>query len=206
MKAKYQTFLKKLGEWKVSWESNGDYRLWCYQCHPSNSKDAVVVMLNPGSLSGKGEKLTKDTTLRILRELFNQTGYNPYIINLFDLSSPKPAELFSKWSRRDHGDFLLKDFDEARFSAVMYAYGDYENTQKNFSRDIKERIKEFRERLNGIPSFDLPLNKSGTPKHPMVIQTQKLMSVAREKIQTLKSNKAGYDNSVTAPPSLRAYP
>jgi hypothetical protein len=38
--------------WRVSWENLGEYRFWCSQEHPSNSRLAAIVMLNPGSLSG----------------------------------------------------------------------------------------------------------------------------------------------------------
>ncbi len=167
--------------WQIDWEHLDSYRFWCKQSHPSNSKVAAIVMLNPGSLSGNGANLSKDTTLRILRELFKETSYNPFIINLFNLATPKPNILFERWEERDHKEFHITSLPQKEFAAVMYAYGDYEN-RKNYSLDIKERISEIQTYLSDIPEIVVPKNKSGTPKHPIPIQHQSLMGVFREAI------------------------
>jgi hypothetical protein len=82
-------------------------------------------MLNPGSLSGEGENLRRDTTLRVLRRLFEGTTYNPFVVNLFNLATPKPHILFENWARKDYQTFTYQSFALHQFSAVMYAYGDY---------------------------------------------------------------------------------
>ena len=64
------THTKNYDGWYVIWESLNENRFWCSQEHHSNSSFVAVVMLNPGSLSGNGENLSRDTTLRIMRELF----------------------------------------------------------------------------------------------------------------------------------------
>ena len=63
----------KLNDWVVAWESSIDYRYrhWCLQAHPNNNDMVLVVMLNPGSLSGDGRNIKKDTTLGILRRAFD---------------------------------------------------------------------------------------------------------------------------------------
>ncbi|NEQ68775.1 MAG: DUF1643 domain-containing protein [Symploca sp. SIO2D2] len=155
--------------------------MWFYQSHPSNKKDAIVLMLNPGSLSGSGDKIKTDTTLRILREIFQNTGYNPYILNLFDLSTPKPKDLFSRWTDRDSSSDLFKYADLSRFSCVMYAYGNYERTSIHRD-DIKQRILEWRQHLQSISTLNLKTNASGTPMHPMSIQIRKLKPLFREQI------------------------
>lgn len=170
-----------LDGWSVSWESKGDYRLWCKQEHPSNMRQAAVVMLNPGSLSGNGERLRQDTTLRILREIFLDTGYNPYIVNLFTLATPKPANLFAAWSERDCLSFDLESLDWPGCSAVLYAYGAYEQHPK-FSDAIRERIREVRSVLAGTQEIVVPLAKTGTPKHPMRIQIEGLKDEFRKRI------------------------
>lgn len=180
-KARGELHNANLDGWHVSWESLGDYRLWCKQEHPSNARQAAVVMLNPGSLSGNGERLSQDTTLRILRDIFLGTGYNPYIVNLFTLVAPDPEELFDAWPKRDCPGFDLESLDWSGCSAVLFAYGAYETIPK-FSDAIKERIREVRSVLAGTPEILVPLAKTGTPKHPMRIQIESLKDEFRKRI------------------------
>ena len=176
--------------WCVTWESLDDYRFWCSQTHPANQKYAAVVMLNPGSLFGNGENLSRDTTLRILRELFLGTQYNPYVINLFNLATPKPQILFERWEYRDHSGFDYTLLPKNEMAAVMYAYGDYENWDK-YSTTIKERISKVRKFLSEIPEIVVPRNKSGTPKHPLPVQQQGLKGAFRQAIiEHASANKA----------------
>ena len=179
--------------WNVSWETRGDYRLWCKQEQPSNTQQAVVVMFNPGSLSGGGEKLRRDTTLRILREIFAGTGYNPYIVNLFSLATPKPWELFDAWPNRDCPGFGVNDLAWAECSAVLYAYGAYES-ENGYAESIKDRIREIRSVLSEIPEIVVPLAKTGTPKHPMRMQIEGLKS----EFQKLIAAHAAANNSLQA--------
>ncbi|MCD4737484.1 MAG: hypothetical protein K8R53_15680 [Bacteroidales bacterium] len=58
-------------------------------------------MFSPGSLTVDGKNLKKDTTLRIIREVFDNTGFNPFIINFFDFTHPKPKMIFKNWSKRE---------------------------------------------------------------------------------------------------------
>ncbi len=181
---------KEYDGWNISWETLDEYRFWCSQKHPSNTKNSLVVMLNPGSLSGNGENLSRDTTLRILRELFLDTKYNPCVINLFNLATPKPQVLFERWQFRDHPNFEYKKIPMGEMAAVMYAYGDYENWDK-YSSPIKERISKVREYLSSIPEIIVPRNKSGTPKHPLSVQQQGLKADFRDAImQHAAANKA----------------
>ncbi len=174
---------RQIGDWRISWESADRYRLWCLQEHPRNSRAAVVVMLNPGSLSGAGENLTRDTTLRVLRRLFEETTYNPFVVNLFNLATTKPDVLFESgnWTCKDYEAFSYKALPLNQFSAVMYAYGDYQN-KAHYASEIASRIEEVRAVFAGIPEIMVPKNRSGTPKHPLPIQQQGLVDVFREKI------------------------
>lgn len=183
---------KEYDGWHVTWESFEGYRFWCKQAHPSNQKLVLVVMLNPGSLSENGDNLSRDTTLRILRELFHGTQYNPYVVNLFNLATPKPQKLFERWQDRDHSEFSFLPLPNDHFAAVMYAYGNYENWGR-FSEDIKGRIKEIRDILFDVPEILVPTNKTGTPKHPISIQRQRLKEVFRQAIIN-HSSRIGDDN------------
>ena len=71
---------QKLDSWLVSWESEGKYRHWCHQTKEGFTKNLLVVMFNPGSLSGDGKNLKRDTTLKILREVCEPAGVNPCLL------------------------------------------------------------------------------------------------------------------------------
>jgi hypothetical protein len=159
--------------WSVSWESNESYRHWCHQVKAPSWKNLLVIMFNPGSLSGNGSNLSKDTTLRILREVCGNAKFNPFIVNLFDFASPSPDELFNSWQKRDGQNLIYPELRNIEFSALVSAYGDYENWGIQ-DIAIKERINFAKESLKYIKEIPLPKNKSGTPKHPMTWQRQKL--------------------------------
>ncbi len=119
--------------------------------------------------------------MRVLRELFLETRYNPFVINLFNLATPKPQVLFELWGQRDNPSFKYTLLPKEEFAAVMYAYGDYENWA-SYSIDIKDRISEVRDFLCGVPEIVVPRNKSGTPKHPLPVKLQGLKDVFRQAI------------------------
>jgi hypothetical protein len=164
-------YIHQLDGWSISWESDGDYRHWCLQSQSDNENEILLVMINPGSLSGDGKNLRRDTTLRIIREAFSETGANPFIINLFDYATPSPNVLFENWSKKDNKNLVFTEVKKRKFSAIMYAYGDYENNIE-FGSEVKNRISHVREEFKYLPEVVLPKNNSGSPKHPMIWQTQ----------------------------------
>ncbi|MBN1888891.1 MAG: DUF1643 domain-containing protein [Thermoflexales bacterium] len=172
----------QLDKWKISWESDEKYRHWCLQEHSSNTDIALVVMFNPGSLSGDGANLRTDTTLRILREVFCDTGLNPLVVNLFDFATPKINELYQHWSQRDKGKCVYSLLPYEKIRIVVYAYGDYENKDKHTS-DVKERIRSVRSLLAEIPEIIVASNRSGTPKHPMNWQREGIKSNAQQLVR-----------------------
>ena len=189
----HNIYTKEIDDWTITWESAGEYRLWCKQEHKSNTETALVVMLNPGSLSGSGENIKKDTTLRILREIFEDTGYNPFIINLFTLATPKPELLFDNWNARDIPNYSIANLPTNDFSAVMYAYGAYELKKKysEYSQDILQRINLIRDHYSSLPEINVPKAKTNTPKHPMRIQIEGLKDEFKSLIsKSYKANKA----------------
>jgi len=105
---KGKVYSHELDGWLVSWESESEYRHWCHQTNENFVENLLVVMFNPGSLSGDGKNLRKDTTLRILREVCGPAGVNPFVVNLFDYASPSPDELFSNWEKRDGCGLIFK--------------------------------------------------------------------------------------------------
>lgn len=169
-----KTFSKEIDGFVVTWESDGQYRHWCHQAQPGVSKDILIIMLNPGSLSSDGANLSKDTTLRVLRDAFRDTGANPFVINLFDFAAAKPNVFFENWDSRDNKRLVYPQLQKNRFVGVIYAYGDYEFNLDHGS-EIKERIGLVRETFAGIREVELPKNVRGTPKHPLRWQTEKIM-------------------------------
>jgi len=170
-----------VGDWRVSWETLGGHRLWCNQEHPSGRRRAAVVMLNPGSLSGSGERLGEDTTLRILREIFLDTGYSPVIVNLFTLVTTSPSALFERWDERNHPEAGRGMSRALACQAVLYAYGAYGVAGK-FASGVNDRICEVRRALGAIPEIQVPLAKTKTPKHPIRIQIERLKEEFRQRI------------------------
>lgn len=162
-----------LGSWTVSWESDGKYRQWCHQRHSDFQEDLLVVMFNPGSLCADATKLQRDTTLRILREVCEPVRVNPYVVNLFNFATPSPDELFANWSQRDSDELPFLNLKGKKFAAFIMAYGDYENRGER-SMEIKERISLARAALSHLVEIVLPKNVSGSPKHPITWQRQRL--------------------------------
>ena len=171
----YQT---DLAGWRIAWESKGIYRHWCFQQYDVSWQNILVVMLNPGSLSGNGENLAKDTTLSILRKVCGCAKVNPFIINLFDYSDAKPPNLYANWEKRDGEFLIINKLELSYFAGVVYAYGDCAKSGV-CKPDIQERIRLFRIKLESLKSIPLPLNNSGNPKHPMNWQRQKLIEVVQ---------------------------
>jgi len=169
-----KVYSHELDEWLVSWESESEYRHWCHQTKKQFAENILVVMFNPGNLSGDGKNLRSDTTLRILRNVCESAGVNPFVVNLFDYASPSPDVLFSRWVKRDGGGLIYDKLGALKIAAYIMAYGDYENRGER-DNDIKERIALVQSHLTGIKEIILPKNSSGTPKHPMSWQRQKIM-------------------------------
>ena len=168
-----QLFKRSIDGWEVSWLSEGTYRHWCRQILKPEWPTLLVLMFNPGSLSGSGAGLPRDTTLRILREVGSAAGFNIYVINLFDYASPRPSDLFDNWARRDGRRLHYTELALDQFTAYVSAYGNYLGWVA-WRSDIDARVREVQAALANLPEIALPKNGNGTPKHPMVWQRQKL--------------------------------
>jgi hypothetical protein len=176
-------YKRTLEDWEISWGStNNLYRHWCKQVHGLNNGFILVVMFNPGSLKGQGIKLSRDTTLRILREVFQGTGLNPFIINLFDFSASTTDEFFNNWEKRDGEKLIFDDLALSDFKGVLYAYGDYENL-RTYRSIIIDRIDFVRNKSSLLPEISLCKNISGTPRHPYSWQLKKLKNDIRNIIK-----------------------
>ncbi|MBQ4830606.1 DUF1643 domain-containing protein [Alteromonas sp. MMG017] len=168
-----QVFNHELDGWSVFWESGSNYRHWCHQIKNPKWDSLLVVMFNPGSLSGDGANLSKDTTLRILREVCGAANLNPYVINLFDYASASPQKLFDNWEQRDSNSIVFGKLPLSIFQSYILAYGDYENWGQR-DTEIKDRQALVLSYLESLNEILLPKNNSGSPKHPMIWQRQKL--------------------------------
>ncbi|WP_159069480.1 DUF1643 domain-containing protein [Neisseria subflava] len=163
-----------LDGWEISWESQKEYRHWCIQKKSNNNRTLLVIMFNPGSLSGDGRNLSGDTTLRILREVCGNAGFNQVILNLFDYANPQTAPLFSNWEKRDlNSNLIFEHLSEFKYDNYIMAYGSYQSDLL-YEKDILERINLIQNMLKKDKEIELPRNQNGTPKHPTVWQRQKL--------------------------------
>lgn len=178
-----EVFEHAIDGWQVSWESRGVYRHWCIQQKPTHSDEMLVVMKNPGSLSGDGANLRRDTTLRILRVVGDAVGLNQTIVNLFDFASPKLQELHDNWGERDGDGLVYEHIDVAHCRFILLAYGDL--APAHYS-DYAKRISRVRTAFQSLPEVLIPTTNAGNPVHPMNWQRNKLMS---QVIAAIKSHK-----------------
>lgn len=166
-------FEHTIDDWQVSWESDGDYRHWCIQESSEHSDRVVIVMKNPGSLSGDGANLRRDRTLRILRIVGEAAGINWVIVNLFDYATPKLQCLHDNWDRRDGNALVYRHIDIENCRFVIFAYGDLitEHYAEYFAR-----IEHVRKSFESLEDISIPTTKAGNPVHPMNWQRNKLMT------------------------------
>lgn len=186
----------QIDDWTVAWEatevSNYRYRHWCVQSEGAAKERVIaVLMLNPGSLSGNGEGLRKDTTLRVLRRVFSGCEVDCLALNLFDLAMPKPSDLFNAetWDFRNRSACLsiFEVLPWERIVGVLYAYGNFANSFKEYSTAIESRQNEIKDLFSkhNIPSIDIGATKNavGAPPHPYRWQITKNTEVVRSAVR-----------------------
>jgi len=177
---------RELDGWDIRWEADGTYRHWCSQVRRDNfnGRFIAVCLFNPGSLSGDGTNLRRDTTLRILRDVFSSTAYGCIVLNLFDRATPKPSELFSTWSERDKANSrLIYDLVSNLIVASIPAYGDYENhPDPTKAHEIRSRITVLKTWRAGFASIESPRNDNGTPMHVMRWQIKGLKKTLAQRL------------------------
>lgn len=185
-----------LGEWQISWESVGLHRLWCHQTRRDAKHTVCVVMFNPGSLSGDGKHLTKDTTLRFIRNAMPDTAA-ALILNLFTRATPDPSDLIANWHERDCDGFDITVFRSKPIDALVYAYGDIGQAgTKNLllKSAIRRRIDEIEEVLENIPQLQLPeiliTQKHGNPMHPKPWNLKRQIEIVKAGLAALLGSKA----------------
>lgn len=164
-------FQRDLDGWSVSWESAGAYRHWCVQARADHRHRVVVVLKNPGSLSGDGARLRRDTTLRILRGVGAETGTDWLIVNLFDYAAANPRALHAQWHRRDAAALVFARLDLRRDRFLMLAHGDFDGP---CAPDYRRRIAVVRKHFGALHEIALPLTKAGNGVHPLNWQRMRL--------------------------------
>lgn len=153
-------FRHHLDGWDVSWESSGKYRHWCVQSRQGHSARVVVVMKNPGSLSGDGANLKCDTTLRILRTVGDAAQIDWLVVNLFDYAAPNPQTLHDNWQERDAQSIAFRHLDVLADRFVIFAHGDFE---ANHVADYRERLAQVRNALGRCARSLLPPRRLAIP-------------------------------------------
>lgn len=126
-------------------------------------------MKNPGSLSGDGANLRRDTTLRILRIVGEAVGLDQTIINLFDYAAD---DLHANWKRRDSSRLVYGRLKTACYRAILFAHGDFDRQRR---ADYTKRVTLVRQTFSPLPTIVIPLTIAGNPVHPMNWQRNGLM-------------------------------
>lgn len=167
-------FKQFIDGWLVSWESKGNHRHWASLQKPNFNREILIVMQNPGSLSGDGSNLKRDLTLRVLRKFGDAIQANLVIVNLFDFASPKPRDLHKNWETRDAEHLVYSQLLKNKYQGILFAYG---NPEKTLLADYLERINHVRTVFKAIPEIVGPKTKDGNPVHPANWQRHKLLPI-----------------------------
>lgn len=167
-----KVFEHSIDGWLVTWESRGPYRHWASLRRPEFDREILVVMKNPGSLSGNGSNLRRDSTLRVLRKFGDAVRTNLMVANLFDFADPKLDGLHANWKRRDAARLIYPHLAKRNYRGILYAHGDPEPM---FRTDYVERIAHVRAVFKGIPEIAGPKTKAGNPVHTLNWQRQNLI-------------------------------
>ena len=97
--------------------------------------------------------------------------------HFFDYASPSSKNLFDNWEKKDPKDLVFNKLNFSDFIGYIFAYGDYENECEYDQKvNIKERQLLIKSHIRGLHEIHLPKNNTGTPKHPIVWQRQKMKS------------------------------
>lgn len=129
-------------------------------------------MENPGSLSGNGANLKRDSTLRILRTLGDAVSTNVMVTILFDCANPKFDGLHANWKRRDGTKLVFHHLAKRNYEDILYAHGDPERMNLD---DYVELIAHVRSVFKGVPEITCPRTKAGHPVHTLNWQRQNLI-------------------------------
>lgn len=180
--------------WRVTWEAKGPHRLWCFQSSGVTKRVVCVVAFNPGSLSGAGENLSRDTTLRNIRDAMPD-GTGTLVLNLFTLATPNPPNLFDNWDNRDCRGFQFSQLASAPCQAVIFAYGDIGQCRKygpQYGEQVKTRIAVARDALSQWPAITIPTTATlKNPAHPMNWRRQFQMEGVMEAVTQWASSQVG---------------
>jgi hypothetical protein len=152
-----------IDNWDVFWETNENYRHWCFQKYSDNDETALFILFNPGTLKNNPDKLSSDPTLRILREVCYKSGINPFVINLFDYCTPSYIELNQNWDKRDYKFLVFEKLLSLKFIFSIYAYGLIDLKDKNYY-EIISRINLIKDTFKNIPQLDFDNSKTTHPR------------------------------------------
>jgi D-glycero-D-manno-heptose 1,7-bisphosphate phosphatase len=184
----------RYASWQITWEHSYrepfSYRHWCVQeqTESLHQEFVWVVMLNPGSMDGRANRLPEDRTLGRLRLAFDRTGFRCLILNLFDRATPMATELFRDWNDRGICGNQIAIRLRSAFPprAIIFAYGSHENSQPKAKAELlRLAVQGIRQELSDYPEINGPLNRSGTPKHPCYWSDLEAQEVSRQ-IQQVK--------------------
>lgn len=149
-----QLFTKVMDDWVLKWESNQNFRHWCYLSYPTHTKNILLVLFNPGNLNREGKKLSSDITLRIIREVFSNSGINPFIINLFDHADVGGKKIYDVWNDRDSNSLIYNKLLKYNFSRIIFAYGKIDSRDIHYN-EINNRINLIRKTFSHITEYIL---------------------------------------------------
>lgn len=135
------------------------YRYVLWRVWDTAKPQAMFIGLNPST----ADQNTDDNTIRKVRAITANWGCGGfYMVNLFSLVTPYPAELFECADPIQDNDHYLKMAADLS-DRVVFAWGNF----KVAGRD--EVMKKMFPR-----AYCLHINKNGSPKHPLYMKNDAL--------------------------------
>ncbi len=171
---------KNSSKWVIEVEWHGDYRdsVILKQKDCNNGKMVMVIMLNPGRFKNDKDKIYGDSTLRHIREAFENSGYILKILNLFNLSqsSRKKFDDTPNYIKNDKNLIDKDEFKKQTKKVVILQWG---KIKEDYTKNRRDEILSLIKKL-GLKEIGLK-NKDGSYSHPSHWKPNKIKEF-REKI------------------------
>jgi len=171
--------------WKIRYKSDGKYRnmVLMKQIRPEIKDKGrfLVIMLNPGSFNDE-KGFARDFTLRKLRQVFLNTGYEIEIVNIYNYCEPKKEKLSeldpSVLSNKNPMLRNILRFNEG--DKVLIAWGKLDSDASIIAQEIINKIKKQK-----LVPIGLMTKDGKSYSHPRSWLTKEKVEKVRKLIVTI---------------------
>ncbi|MBS3102892.1 DUF1643 domain-containing protein [Candidatus Woesearchaeota archaeon] len=137
-------------------------------------KDALTItfiMFNPGKLHSTKQQIKEDTTLRIIRDVFNNFNCKLEVLNIFNLNCTTLKEFRNKQDYWNDNNPLwnkgeLSKYEPRHLIFLQWGCDKQKRFAYQYLNDVKKLLGNYKFKLVGIPTID-------NNQHPQSWQIQK---------------------------------